>query len=225
MERSVGQGVYAVGEASRLTGVDPARVRRWFAGYAFPRASGRRVMPPVIHAHDRRVDGQLQLTFLDLIEIRLIDAFRRAGVPWAELRRAADVGSRIFQTEHPFASRQFRTDGRRMFAETAGDAAGALTIQTRDFQQVFPGVIEKSLVSVDYDETIAVRWWPLGKQHRVVVDPRRSFGRPVGAASGVPAAILAAYARHHGDVAASRWYDVDRREVRDCSAMADRLAA
>jgi uncharacterized protein (DUF433 family) len=40
----------------------------------------------------------------------------------------------------------------------------------------------------EYDELL--RWFPLGKNRRVVVDPGRSFGRPISL-EGVPTAVLA----------------------------------
>jgi uncharacterized protein (DUF433 family) len=72
----------------------------------------------------------------------------------------------------------------------------------------------------------AERWWPLGKERSVVIDPERSFGAPIASRSGVPTQIL------HGAFQSARsykfvanWYAVDAKEVRDAVTCEERLAA
>jgi uncharacterized protein (DUF433 family) len=219
-----GQGVYSVQEASRLTRVAPRRVRRWFEGYEFPSSAGARRMPPVVVGDSRSVEGHLQLSFLDLIEIRLIAQFLEFGVGWKEMRRAAQVGRELLATEHPFASCKFKTDGRSVFADIGGPTDSKL-IQLRDRQQVFRKVIEPALLGVEFDASKAARWWPLGERASIVIDPARCFGRAVGARSGVPAEILAGYAERFGVADASSWYAASASEVRDAVKFAKRFAA
>jgi hypothetical protein len=52
---------------------------------------------------------------------------------------------------------------------------------------------------VDLDVEIT-RWWPLGKQRSVVLDPQRSFGAPIASGSGIPTATLVLAAERHGYV-------------------------
>ncbi len=35
-----------------------------------------------------------------------------------------------------------------------------------------------------------ITWWPLGKERHIVVDPKRNFGQPSAARSGVPTGVL-----------------------------------
>ncbi|MGH7131067.1 MAG: hypothetical protein ACREJO_03885 [Phycisphaerales bacterium] len=185
-------------------------------------------MPPVIPGNERDVDGHLQLSFLDLIEIRLIEQFLEFGVGWRELRRTAKVGAEILGTSQPFARFEFRTDGRAIFAKVAEETGDKLLVQLSQRQSVFPEVIEPALRDVQFENGnsgIAARWWPLGQARRVVIDPTRSFGKPVGAESGVPAVLLARYARAHGTKAAAEWFEVDSREVRDSVTFVRRFAA
>lgn len=64
-------------------------------------------MPPV--------EGQLALSFLDLIEVRFVDAFRSKGVPWKTIRSAAQNAMDFFGHDHPFSNERFRTDGQKIF--------------------------------------------------------------------------------------------------------------
>jgi len=81
-------GIYTVPEAARLTKVASPRIRRWLSGYTFLSGSREHVSPPVWRGQLQPVNGALALGFLDLMEIRAVDAFLRAGVSWKTLREA-----------------------------------------------------------------------------------------------------------------------------------------
>lgn len=225
MAPGLGQGVYGVQEAAALTGVSARRIRRWHEGYAFGPETRRRKMPPVVAAEARHFDGILQLSFLDLIEIRLIEQFLRFGVGWKELRYAARAGAQLLETSHPFASMRFKTDGRRIFADIKAPGSAQELLHLRSRQQVFRSVIEPALKGVQFDTSRAIRWWPMGSSHRVVIDPLICFGKPIGSTSGVPVAILASHGARHGESATARWYGVDPAEVRDAMRFSERIAA
>ncbi len=57
-------------------------------------------MPPV--------DGQLALSFLDLIEVRFVDAFLENGVPWKTIRSAAINAMEYFGQGHPLSNKRFK---------------------------------------------------------------------------------------------------------------------
>jgi uncharacterized protein (DUF433 family) len=171
------------------------------------------------------VDGHLQLAFLDLIEIRVIDGFLGFGVGWKELRHAASEGAMLLRTSHPFASFRFKTDGHRIFADIDIEPKDRRLIQLRGRQHVFREVVGPLLKGVEFDGRQAIRWWPIGEKRRVVIDPQRAFGKPIGASSGVPVTVLATYAARHGVHEAASWYDVDPTEVRDAITFTRRAAA
>jgi uncharacterized protein (DUF433 family) len=61
----------------------------------------------------------------------------------------------------------------------------------------------------------AVRYWPLGREMPVMVDPRYGFGEAVVAQSFVPTRVI--YAAHRKGETTQRiagWYGVERAEVR-----------
>src|SRR5882757_7359919 len=110
----IGRGIYTIPEASRLTRVSTGRVRRWVKGYSFRALDSLRTSPPILIGLPP-LDGMMALEFLDLIEIRFVDAFLGAGVSWKALRLAHLKGKKMFGTEHPFSTRKFSTDGRSIF--------------------------------------------------------------------------------------------------------------
>ncbi len=116
----IGIGIYTVPEASRLTGVPAARIHRWIAGYDYKVGQETHESDPVWLSQLPKVDDRAALGFLDLMEIRFVDAFRGHGVSWKKIRLAAKRARGLFGQTHPFSTKRFQTDGRTIFAEIAG---------------------------------------------------------------------------------------------------------
>ena len=225
-QRLIGVGLYTVAEAARLTRVPPARIRRWIRGYRYKYAADReaRYSPPVFPSEIVPIEGARSLSFLDLQEIRFVDAFRRRGVSWKTLRLAHERGQALVHNSHPFATGMFWTDGRAILLELAkGDVALLDIIRG---QLAFKRIIEPYLSQLDFEHDQAIRWWPMGKHRRVVIDPKRNFGQPIVSKEGVPTAVLAkAYRVERSVVKVTRWFKVEEKSVRDAVAFERRLAA
>ncbi len=116
---SLSTGIYSVPEAARLSGVPAARIRRWLRGYAHGPRKSRRRSAPVWTGQIEPRDGALALGFRDLLEVRFVDAFLRAGVSWQTMRLAHTEATRELSTDHPFCSNRFVTDGRRILLRQA----------------------------------------------------------------------------------------------------------
>ncbi len=221
----VGEGIYGLAEAARLTGVSARRIARWFKGYRYTTDKGSRTMRPVLNRGEAVLDGLLQLSFADLAEVRCIDRLRDLGVSWRELRVAVNHAQELFHTPHPFASNRLKTDGKRVFASLVQTGEHSSIVQLRDWQHVIASVIEPALHGFEFEHNEARRWWPLGRNRRVVIDPCRAFGRPIAATSGVPTEVLASYARATSTVEAARWYETEPAEVRAAVKFERSLAA
>ena len=79
----IGRGVYSVAEAARLTGVPSSTIRRWTRGYTYK----GRIIPPVFDGVNE--EGTPILRFVDLMEVRILDGFRKEGVSWPTMRLMA----------------------------------------------------------------------------------------------------------------------------------------
>ena len=220
-----GVGIYSIGEAARLTGVSASRIRRWVKGYAF-RSAGRVLQsPPVFSSQLPVLGGEIAVGFLDLVEVRFVDAFLKRGVTWSTVRKAEAKGRALFDTTHPFATRPFRTDGRGIFAELGGRAEKAV-IDLASSQLAFAQVVSPFLSGIEFEGETAARWWPLGTSKRVVIDPARSFGQPIVAREGVPTAVLAAAVEAEGaEEVVARVYEVSPASVRHAVEFEKKLAA
>lgn len=179
----IGIGLYELSEAAVYLGVTSRRVHGWTTGYSYRDSAGseKRTAPLFARDNPELVDQKL-VTFLDLIELYTIAAFRNAKVSLRKIRQAADWAACEFGVSHPFATKEWGTDGFTLWVRHNATAA-----QEPDAKQLsFDAVVSDLFVNIDYGDLYASRFWPLGKERRVVLDPHFNFGKPIHADSGVP---------------------------------------
>lgn len=217
-------GVYSVPEASRLTDVAPGRVRGWLQGYA--QKDGRRT-PPKLEGQLPVMDGKVALGFLDLMEVRFISHFLKAGVQWKTLRVAAHRARSELHLDHPFAAR-FTTDGRAIFFETVTETGDPRLRDLVDNQFAMFSILEPLLQEgIEFDSRGYARLWrPSKDEPGVVLDPKRSFGRPIIDVASVPTRALFEAFRVEGNAErVAHWYKVDPNYVHEAVAFELRIAA
>lgn len=223
----VGVGIYTIPEAARLAHVPAPSIRRWLYGYHYG-YKGQTVQQPAVVAATDNLRSLRVVTFLDLIEVQFVHAFRDEGVSWKTIRIAATKAREFTRNDHPFASRQFVTDGSTIFAEIVQATGNRELLDLKSDQMAFRRVFLPSLrVKMELGERRVERLWPLGRNRPVVIDPQRQFGQPISRDEGVPTAVLAsAYSSMRRSVdSVARWYDVSRTAVRAAVDFEQRLAA
>jgi len=220
-------GIYSIRDAARLTNVSTGRIRRWLRGYRYRSRKKAYVSQPLWQGQWEPIGHSLALGFLDLIEIRFVDAFLTSGISWATLRQAQERAQALFKVSHPFCTNRFVTDGRELFMELHRETGEPSLIELVKSQQVFAQIIRPFLKELEFIEGSGlVRWWPLGEKRMVVLDPTRNFGRPIVAPHGVPTEVLAKAAKATRSIAeVARWYEVPETEIRDAIEFEQRLAA
>jgi uncharacterized protein (DUF433 family) len=196
----IGIGLYTPAEASQLLGIPAAKIVRWLRGHRV----GERPYDPLWRPQVDIGDGHIYLGFRDLMEVRVADAFITRGLSPQKVRRAIDIARSMLGDDRPLSTARFRTDGRSVFVQLKKEGGSDEMVDLFLRQHVFREIIEPSLKNIDFtDDGIPSRWWPRGKQARIVVDPRRAFGQPIEADTNVPATALAAAANAEGSIEAA----------------------
>jgi uncharacterized protein (DUF433 family) len=219
----IGIGLYTPAEAARLVGAPVRTLHRWLRGHKI----GEREYGPLWLPRVNLDDGCTYLSFLDLVQSRVALAFINTGLSSQKVRRAIELGREILNNDYPFASARFRTDGSTVVLQvlTPGEDDKLIDL-FKDGQYVMKKIVEPSLQGLDFDEDLAVRWWPAGRGDRIVIDPRRQFGQPIDAATGVPTSVLAAAVKAEGSIeTAARAYRVPAAAVRRAVRFEQKLAA
>jgi uncharacterized protein (DUF433 family) len=230
----LGVGIYTRAEAARLIGVTQTRLRRWVGGYTYwykhQSVESLRRRPAVVKPKLPILGGAVALSFVELMELRVVKALIDKGISLQHVRAAAGLAARHFDTSYPFASRRVFTDGRRVFASLARDPSVADMVElSRDAvdQIIAGGVFEPFLEEIDFDATTALaeRWWPLGRSVPVVLDPRIAFGAPVVVGTRIRTNVLAGMASRTGPDETARAYRVSVEGVRAAVRFEQQLAA
>jgi uncharacterized protein (DUF433 family) len=231
--RLLGIGMYTRADAARLLRMTPSRVNRWAQGYSYwltykPEREPRE-QPPVVRTHLPKLGGAVLLTFLDLMELRVVKALVDQGLSLQYVRRVAKLASDIFRTPYPFASRRVYTDGEKVFASLSADVGVSQIVElTRGRPQIIAGeVFEQYLEEIDFDvrSALAERWWPLGRSVPIVLDPKIAFGAPVIAGTSTRADVVSASARNNDRQSAAEAYQVSLESVDGAVELESFLAA
>jgi uncharacterized protein (DUF433 family) len=153
-----------------------------------------------------------------------VDAFIRAGVSWRTMRRAHARAQKELNTTHPFCSNRIATDGKNILLRQAKEDSDEALINLVTNQREFRRIVQDFLKELEFSGSDII-WYPLGKQRQIVVDPKRNFGQPTVARSGVPSQVLARSVRANAssDLVA-KWFEVQPEEIRDAVEFEESLA-
>ncbi len=210
------KGLYTLAEAAILLGARKRNVNRWMKGYNYSRAGVSYRSDALWTTEIPRIEDQVELSFRDLIELRFVLAFTKAGLGMKAIRHCMHYAQECIQSDRPFSTGQFRTDGRTIFLESLEASGDPKLLDLRKRQFAFRSLIEGTFRDLDLEDETVVRWHPFQGKRTIVVDPSRSFGQPIAAESGVPTVALADAVAAEGSVGrVARLFHVALCEVRD----------
>jgi uncharacterized protein (DUF433 family) len=137
-------------------------------------------------------DGGAALSYLQLIEVAVVAAFRKAGISLREIRETREYFRKSLSAEFPFSQYRFKTDGKSLLIEYEQlvgkkKGKGKLLAPTKHGQLGWAEII-KTLDGFEYEKDLAIRWHVAGTGSPIVIDPRISFGAPT--VSGTPTWVI-----------------------------------
>ena len=221
----IGIGLYTIGDAARLAEVSPARVRGWVRGYS--RGEGQPRRSAIVDHGLPDMDGRTALSFRELIEVRFVRHFLRAGVSWRAIWRAAEEARRELLGRND-AQLRFSTDGVTVFADALAKEGDRRARDLVANQYVLLQIMEPSIRG-EFDlaaDNLIRAWIPRHETPLVMLNPRRSFGHPI-VEPGIPTATLVdALGAEGGDTArVAALFEATEEAVRQAAAFEMTLAA
>lgn len=217
----LGKGMYTIPDASLILNLPKEKVRRWIKKYweiDFVTSAG---LKAEYTWGDRRDKA---FNFYTLIEIIAIHSFREIGVTFPRIKKARAKLARILETNFPFAHAELISDGKRIFLEHDK----TLLELDEEQQFVFYQIVAPYCKKIDFqDKTrLARRFWPLGKDHQIIVDPNHHFGQPVikGTNISVYTLINMLKAGESPEFVASL-YELSDQSIRDTQTFMKRMVA
>lgn len=216
----IGVGIYTPAEADRLTGVAAQKIRRWLRGHSQKDKEYQPLWQPQINIGD----DEVYLGFRDLTEVRVVDAFVKAGLSPQKIRRAIQIARDKYSIDRPLSTRAFRTDGKDVFLMLSEEKEEEDRIVDvfRD-QYAIRRVLEPSFKGLEFNDAGEPTQWHIAKG--IILDPEHSFGQPVDKDSFVPTKVLAAAVHAEGSArAAAAAFQVPLRAVNQALAFEQSVA-
>ena len=160
---------YLIRDAARYAHISSGTVGLWHKNTTLP----------------SRAEGK-QLSYLELIELAVVAAWRKSGMKLDAIRNARTYLAAQFNEPHPFATLRLKTDG----VDLLMDHGDEFLVANLKGQIAWRQCISEKLQEFDYESGLASRWRLDGAGSPVLIDPRIQFGAP--SVNGVPTWILAA---------------------------------
>ncbi len=168
---NIGLGSYTAADASRILRVPYAKANYWFNYYAKQR------LPSTAHyTYHVKIKGIAAVSFLTLMEMVVFYTLKERGIKTSRIMEAHTVMSEFLKTPHPFAMENIYINEKSLLF---GNEEQLLTADAR-LQTVLIKVLKPSINRIQFDDDkIASKFYPLGKNKSVVVNPENQFGQPV----------------------------------------------
>src|SRR5262245_16645705 len=208
---------YSIAEAATYLKIAPSTLRSWVAGRSYPKQKGAGIFLPLITIPKKNPP---QLSFNSLVEAYVLRALRtQHGVSIDAVRKAIAFATKSYKVGRLLLSPELRTDAGDLLL----DKYGELVNLTRSGQLAMRKILEAHLKRVEWDQAdLPTRFYPFVTSDAfedrkvIVIDARRSFGRPIIARRGVSTAVIVDRidaGESIADVAAD--YDLKREEVEE----------
>jgi uncharacterized protein (DUF433 family) len=168
---SLGIGLYSIPDVARILNLDPSFVRRWLREYWGNRFKARKKISSAWGGgRDKTVH------FYTLIEFYVFYQLRKQGLSAQSIAKSHEIIAEEINNQFPFATSTILTDDKKIFYEINEET---VVNADKSKQLNFSAIIKEFCHQVDFGrDQLALRYWPLGKEKNIVVDPRHQLGQP-----------------------------------------------
>ena len=222
-EARLGEGIYTIPEASNILNLPKDIIRRWIKNYW------------ELRFIENYSDENLKYTwgesrnkafnFFTLVEIIAVFSLRKIGISFNKIKIAHNQMIKLLNTPYPFATSKLMSDGGMIFWDY--DESIFIDLD-RTLQLSLKEIIEPFCKKLDFCQStnLAERYWPLGKNHTIVVDPHHCFGQPTIFGTNISThSILKIYSSGESQECIKTIYDLRTNQIEDALSYEDRYAA
>jgi uncharacterized protein (DUF433 family) len=214
----LGNGIYTIPDLALILQLPQHRVRRWLTDFYDQRLAGKAGNYSWGEGRERATN------FLTLVEFYVFYMLREQKLSVGKILEAHKHMSKELKTEYPFASYKLLVN-KNQILYGKDEETWVQADQTN--QIVIHKMLEQFFKKIDFsDKDMAQRFWPLGKDHNIVVDPHHQFGQPVINGTNINAAtIFSMYESGETETTIGILYDLTEEQVKDAIAFCKRKAA
>ncbi len=167
----LGMGIYTASDASKILREPFTKTKYWFQYYIKHRLFDKSVG----FRYYFEISDIVAIDFLSLITMSAFFEFKKRGISAQQTIRVHENMSKELHTHYPFAQQDLYTAGKSILYKQIG-----LLIEGDTSQTIFPGFLDDIAKKISFnDKRLAHKFYPLGKDKTIVVNPENQFGLPV----------------------------------------------
>lgn len=176
----LGSGVFTLSEMAVILDLPKTKLRYWVTQFWEGKLGST-----YNFSYSWKTEGSKAVNFRTFIELYIMTKLSQAGVKPTQVVEAHKFLSEHYKTPYPFANKNavesLRTEGRKIYFAFKDNL-----ITLDGTSQLNLDVIKDFFLHLDFnDDDLAIRFWPLGKEHSIVIDPNRKFGHPTIAGTNI----------------------------------------
>ena len=214
----LGNGIYTIPDLALILQLHKHKVRRWLTDFYDQRLGGNSGKYSWGQGREKATN------FLTLIEFYVFYLLREQKIGVGKILAVHKHMSKELKTPYPFASYKLLVNKKDILY---GIDDNTWAHADKSNQIVIHKMIEDFFKKIDFsDNDLAKRFWPLGKDHSIVVDPHHQFGQPVIHGTNINAATI--YSMYESGEPLSTigiLYDLTEEQVNDAITFCKRKAA
>lgn len=217
-EPKLGMGIYTMPDIAMLFRLPNHKINRWVNTFW-----NEKLGKQYESHYSWNIARTKAVNFYTVVEMFTFYQLSKANVSSTKILEAHEVLSKRFNTPYPFAQKNIlkniRTEGKKVLFEDNTGNIYSLDANLQ-FQLEF---IREFFKNLDFDEgSLAVRFWPIGRERDIVCDPHHQFGQPVIAGTNILAEAVAEMVKA-GDKKdfIARTFNISRKQIDDALAYAN----
>jgi uncharacterized protein (DUF433 family) len=206
---TLGIGLYSVPDVARILGLELPFVRRWLKEYWENQFKAKKKFQSTWGSGREKT-----VHFYTLIEFYVFYQLRKQGLSAQNIAKSHEIIAEELNVQFPFASSTILTDGKKILYKIEDD----LIVNADKSRQLnFSAIIKDFCHQMDFGkDSLAIRYWPLGKEKNIVVDPHHQLGQPIIRNTNILAETLyRMYTAGEKINFISSLYDVSESDVKD----------
>lgn len=210
-EFDFGEGLFFPQDAAKILGIPNNRASYWFRSYAREKFDGN------TNRKFFKSGDTYGVNFLTLIEMFVFFKLKEGGISSSRIIKAHKAISEKYETPYPFALEGIFFDKKDVFFE---DSHGSFVKADETLQVMIREVLQPFCQKVEYgDLGVAERYYPLGKNKTIVVDPDHQLGYPTIEGTNIVVDTVAELYNAGEDITTiSRLYEIEHAQVEDAIA-------
>jgi uncharacterized protein (DUF433 family) len=219
-KQQLGAGIYTVSDISTLLSIPKFKVRRYLNEYWNER-SGKKLFN---ETYSWSVDNKIKaVNFYTLIELYTCFYLQELGVTPKEILKSRTAMMKDLKIPYPFASEVLLTNGKKIWFEFKDSIVKADGSKQTDFVEC----IQQFASKIEFNSNkIAEKFWPVGKQSDVVINPHNQFGQPILNGTNINAEVIfSMYESGEPIEAIGILYDLTKKQVNDAISFYKKSAA